>query len=664
MKLTWNRFSPGVWRAETGSEPITLTGLSGVDPAPGLREGPEADFPVDVEADETSEFLVLRIPLSDEERIFGCGLRFHSIVCRNTVVHLRADHYHGNDDGRTHAPVPFFVSTGGYGFFADTPDPVSIYIGTTQRLSDKPEVEERDRATDPQWRCYNSPEFVEIAIRSKKARLVVFAGGIGKCVARFNLYCGGGFIPPKWGLKLWHRTGMSMTGRDVLALVGEYEKRKFPLGVIGLEPGWQSNSYPCSYEWSTRNFPEPEKLLDDLKQRGIRVNLWENPYISEKSELFRELKPFSADHLVWGGIVPDYTLEPVRSAIKRHHAKHHLALGVGGYKLDESDGYDCWLWPDHARFPSGTPGASYRNLCGLLFERITSELYRENGRRTCGLTRSGNAGGCSFPYVLYNDRYDFREYLAGLCSCGFAGVLWTPEVRTAANGDEFLRRIQLAALSPMLVINAWADNTVPWSFPEVEDAVRAALALRTKLTPYLYSAFARYHFEGVPPYRSLFMDYGYFLSDNRRSGKLDSTKNPYQEVVQKDITDQFLLGDSLMAAPLEPGKRSRTVLFPPGKWFDFHTGEFVSDGGAKTIEVPENAPLPLFAPDGAVVPLEENGRIEIRHFGTKPGEFVLYDDDGESFDYERGKFTRTVLKSDGSRQVETVPGAGMTPRSE
>jgi len=65
-----------------------------------------------------------------------------------------------------------------------------------------------------------------------------------------------------------------------------------------------------------------------------------------------------------------------------------------------------------------------------------------------------------------------------------------------------------------------------------------------------------------------------------------------------------------------------------------------------------NSPLPLFAPDGAVIPVaDENDRIAIRHFGNTPGEFILYEDDGESFEYEQGKFRRTRLKSDGSRLI-------------
>ena len=122
--------------------------------------------------------------------------------------------------------------------------------------------------------------------------------------------------------------------------------------------------------------------------------------------------------------------------------------------------------------------------------------------------------------------------------------------------------------------------------------------------PYLYSAFAEYHFHGIPPYRPVFMDYGTFLEDNNQKGELDSTDNPYELAPSKDIRDQFIFGDTLMAAPLPPDADSRIVIFPPGKWFDFYTGELVSTGGAVKICRNANDPLPRFAPDGAVVPME------------------------------------------------------------
>ena len=191
----------------------------------------------------------------------------------------------------------------------------------------------------------------------------------------------------------------------------------------------------------------------------------------------------------------------------------------------------------------------------------------------------------------------------------------------------------------MLLVNAWANNATPWMYPEVEKPIRDAAELREKLMPYLYSAYAKYHFQGIPPYRPVFMDYGMFMDNQTDKGQLDSTGNPYELAQSADIKDQFIFGDSLMAAPMPQYEDSRTVIFPPGKWFDFYTGELVSEGGIVEIKRGPYDPMPIFAPDGAVVPLEENGEITVRKFGTAAGSFDLYEDDGCSFAYERGEYS-------------------------
>ncbi len=642
--INWHTQFPGVWTFETEDAPTTLTGIAGVEPAPFLQELPKTAMPERCQLDNFNGNTVLRLPLAKDEQVFGCGLLYQRVISKNVVYHLRVDHSAGTDNGRTHAPVPFLATNKGLGIFCNTPAPVSIYVGTTQRVEDKEKVMEHDRGTDPEWKAFYEPFFLEISVASPSVQFVMFQGAdLKDCTARFNLFCGGGCLPPKWGLGIWHRTNMKMNSQEVREVVKSYQNNNFPLAVVGLEPGWQSASYPCSYEWSEKNFPDYQELLQELKSQGIRVNLWENAYVSQKSSLYEKLRPLSGSHLVWGGLVPDYALKTVRETIKEHHRQKHVEHGVSGYKLDESDGYDQWLWPDYAKFPSGLDGFAYRSVCGVLFQRLTYEMFHQRNERTWGLTRSSNGGGVSFPYVLYNDRYNYQEFLTGLCTCGVTGTLWCPELRDGKEPKEWLRRFQLSALSPMLLINAWASSSTPWMFPEVATQVREAASLREKLIPYLYSAFAKYHFQGIPPYRPVFMDYGSFLTDAAMNGKLDSTENPYELAPSTDIKDQFIFGETLMAAPLPLEKDSRMVVFPQGKWFDFYSGEFVSSGGVVEIQREPYSPLPIFAPDGAVVPLQEDGKITVRKYGTKAGSFELYEDDGVSFAYEQGEYRWQTL---------------------
>src|SRR5689334_16581271 len=96
-------------------------------------------------------------------------------------------------------------------------------------------------------------------------------------------------MPPMWALGFWHRTRSLATASEVLAEVDEFQKRGFPLDVLGLEPGWQSRSYPGSMEWSPQRFPDAPGFMAQMTKRGLHVNLWENPYVAPGSDLYSRL---------------------------------------------------------------------------------------------------------------------------------------------------------------------------------------------------------------------------------------------------------------------------------------------------------------------------------------------------------------------------------------
>ena len=647
MNVKWKKIYPGIRIHETEKETDTLTGLAGANPkAERLNRFSESSAKApEISISRVRDKIVLKMPIRNTENIYGAGLKFKSVRCEHEVLHLKADHYGGKDNGRTHAPVPFHVSSSGYGLFINTPEPVSYHIGTAHRKNEKIKPVPKDRNTDDDWQAFNTPAHIEIAVSSRNVNIVLFeAESLLETVQKFNLYCGGGTLPPRWGLGFWYRPPLRFSSDDVLDTVRQFREHDFPLDVIGLEPGWQSNSYPCTCEWSNERFHDPERFVNTLIKQNIRVNLWENPYISEKAVLYKKLEDKSCSHMVWCGLVPDYTMPETRAIIQEQHQREHVSIGISGYKLDESDGYDSWLWPDHAEFPSGRTAVALRNTYGLLFQRMTYEIFHSLNQRTYGLTRSSNAGGVGLPYVIYNDCYDFDEYTTALCNCGLIGALWCPEVRNAKTANEWLRRFQLAALSPLAMLNAWADATKPWSFNEVAEEVRAAILLRKKLIPYLYTAFARYHFDGIPPFRSLVMDFDNFMDDSADKAELDGTANPYQVASRKEVVDQYMMGESIMVVIVKPEQTERNIILPPGKWYDFYTGNYAGNGEAITISIGEKDPMPLFVKDGALIPLQEDGSMIIRRYGKTGGRFELYEDDGGTFAYERGEYRFTTME--------------------
>jgi alpha-D-xyloside xylohydrolase len=469
---------------------------------------------------------------------------------------------------------------------------------------------------------------------------------------RYNLFNGGGCLPPRWGLGFTQRVATHYSDKDVIEEAKSFREKGFPLDFIGLEPGWQSKAYPCSFEWDPRRFPDPAGFVKQMSEMNIRLNLWSNPYVSPVSPVYHQIKPYTATHTVWGGIVPDLTMKEARDILVQQLLNNQVSLGISGYKIDECDGYDKWLWPDVTLFPSGNSAEQMRQTYALLLQRATMDMFRSINKRTYGLIRASNAGASSFPYVIYNDYYNHQDYITALINSGFCGVLWTPEVRASGSAEEWIRRVQTVCFSPMAMIDAWADKTKPWSFPEVEKEVKEFALLRMQLMPYLYSEFAKYHFEGTPPFRGMNLEKGFTAKTVEETGNTNLGENPYALKVRKEIKDQYMTGEYLLVAPFFTGMKQREVVLPQGKWYDFYTGKLAGEGEIITVEARLDY-IPVFVKDGGIIPMMsprlqapvagEKVDIEIRYYGTLPGIYRLYDDDGETFDYEKGAYSwRTI----------------------
>ncbi len=654
----WKMIHPGIWKAVIG-KPDAMTLLSIADARPNLEamaKLPRGKFPLpqgEISMSVVDHKTYLRFPLEKGEQLYGFGLNFKNVNQRGKIFNLHVDHYNGEDNGRTHAPVPFYVSSNGYGVLIDAARYITVYAGTGVRTDAKNPPELMDRNTNKKWSAHPYSDAVEILVPADGASIYVFEGPTPmQVVQRYNLMNGGGYLPPKWGLGFTQRVPTLYSQSDILKEVQQFKEHAFPLDFIGVEPGWQSMAYPCTFEWDKTRFPAPQAFIDSLSHQGIRSNLWLNPYVSPVGSLYPKLKPLSASHTVWNGIIPDITIPKTQQILKDHFIKQHLSLGVSGYKMDETDGYDSWLWPDVATFPSGYSAEQMRQIYGLKMQQMTAGWFREINKRTYGLTRASNAGASGMPYVIYNDYYDHKDFITALVNSSFAGVLWTPEVRASKTAEEWVRRIQSVCFSPMAMLNAWADGTKPWSFPEVEKAVQDVAQLRMQLLPYIYTCFAQYHFEGKPPFRAMQLVDGFGFSSKITPGKLDATANPYAIKKRSDIKDQYMMGDHILAAPMFAGEKTRTVYFPEGKWYDFYTGDFVAENQQLVITASLEK-IPLFVRDGGIIPMVpphfhapapgEKLALEIRHYGNMPANTELYDDDGISFDYEKGMHSKTKL---------------------
>jgi alpha-glucosidase (family GH31 glycosyl hydrolase) len=671
----WTEVAPGVWKTTIGKpDAFTLLSAAGAtEPAKaGLAAMPKAQFPIaatEIEGRQWDAKTTVRFPLGAKEDIYGLGVDFSKISRYGAAFELHVDHWDSKKaiTGRTHAPVPLYVSNKGFAVLFDAARYLRVTVGHGVRLAAKEKPPVIDRTTGKGWQANPRSDSIEVLANAPGLDVYVFAGPSPlDAVRRYNLFCGGGALPPKWGLGFLTRVQTKYTADQALSDVAEFRKNGIPLDMLGLEPGWMDHAYPCSFEWDKTRFPNPKAFLAEVEKLHVRVNLWFNPYVSPTAPLYEKLLPYAGTHLVWNGIVPDYSMPEAQKIFVDHLKTKVVDLNpnaVGGFKLDEVDGYDRYLWPDTAVFPSGRDAEQLRQTYGSLLQRAVYETFHLANRRTMGQVRGTNAGASRFPFVIYNDNYDFNEYITAVTNSGFAGVLWSPEVRGSNSGADMLRRTQAVCFSPLALYNGWASSQKLWTHAEVKDDIRNAIVLRLRLLPYSYNAFAQYHYEGTPVIRPMqLVGAATTAAQQGENGKLDATANPYElPAAAREVKDQYLFGDSLLVAPIAAKDadgnevKSRKVLLPAGKWYDFYTGKFAGEN--QTIDVtPALAQMPVFVKDGALIPMLAEDRqwapaanevvpLEVRHYGTGAGKLLLYDDDGETFDYEKGAYSWTELRA-------------------
>jgi alpha-glucosidase (family GH31 glycosyl hydrolase) len=657
--ISWKEIYPGVWKGSTGKpENYDLLKASGAQPnIEALGKIGKTKFPLsqsDIKGELQDGKTYLQFPLQKDEQLYGFGLNFQTIHQRGKILQLHVDHYGGKDNGRTHAPTPFYVSSNGYGVFINSARYLTVYAGTGVRKDSKNPPVEKDRNTDKTWSSRPYSDAVEIVVPASGVEIYVFGGPTAlNAVQRFNLFNGGGVLPPRWGLGFTQRVKSLFAAEDVQKEADSFTVKGYPLDFIGLEPGWQSKAYPGTFEWDKKRYAEPQNFVKKMLDKGIRLNLWINPYISKDAAFYKQIEPYTGSHTVWTGAVPDFNTLQARKIFFDQLKKDQIDIGVSGYKIDEVDGYDYYLWPDVAKFPSGVSAEQMRQTYGLLCQRYSSQIFHQKNQRTYGLVRASNAGGVSMPYVIYNDYYNHEDFITALINSGFAGVLWTPEVRASKTGEEWLRRFQSNVFSPMAMINAWSSGTKPWTYAEVAEQVKYFALLRMQMMPYWYTAFARYHFEGIPPFRAMVLEEGFKQEVKKEAVNTNLEENPYAEATTKEIKDQYMAGEYLLVAPMFTGQTSRKVILPKGKWYDFYTGEYVGNGEI-IIAAPGLDKIPVYVKDGGIIPMmpallhapnaRETVDLEIRYYGEKSSQYKLYDDDGKTFNYEKGEYSWREIK--------------------
>ncbi len=672
MELT--QVANGIWKMRIGTPeqhtPVALRAFPMREEA--LEKLAPAELPGQagqITCRQNRRGLQITLPMDSSEDIYGFGLQLKSMNQAGRKRMLRVNSDPVADTGEGHAPVPFYVSTGGYGLFLDTFRHVEVYMGTSLekgRSEQRREVNQvhKEFSESALYALKKNSEVRRVIIDLKAVDgvdLYLFAGSVKEAVQRYNLFSGGGCLPPMWGLGVWYRSYGGSDQKSVENLAEGFRREEMPVDVLGMEPGWHSHSYSCTYQWSYL-FPDPETMIEKVSRQDYKINLWEHVFVYPAAPFYQELQPYAGEYEVWNGLVPDFCMPEAGKIFADYHREEFVKKGIAGFKLDECDNSDLnasnWSFPDVTQFPSGMDGEQMHAAIGGLYQNLIYDVFRQENRRTYSQVRSSGALAAPMPFVLYSDLYQHKQFIRGMVTAGFSGLLWAPEVRDCKNGADLLRRMETIMFSTHAIYNCWRIPNPPWKQVDIAknlagefmedadyytDVCRRYHRVRMSLLPYLYSAFVKYQWEGIPPVRALVFDYE-------------------EEPEVRNVDDEYLLGDDLLVAPmtLEDGTE-RKVYLPWGTWHGFWD-DAVYEGGREHVIHAEYDRIPVFVRENCILPLadpvEAVGKdtvftIRPRVYGNGGEGCVLYEDDFETFDYEKGcqNEVRITRKGDGELEV-------------
>lgn len=511
------------------------------------------------------------------ENVFGLGERFTPFVRNGQVVDI------WNEDGGTaselaYKNIPFYMTDRGYGVFVNDTGKVSYEICTEQV--------ERVQFSVPG----HALDFMVIGAADMKGALQTYTALTGRPA-----------LPPAWSFGLWLSSSFTThyDEQTVLSHIDGMLERGIPLSVFHFDCFWMRENEWCSFVWDKDMFPDVEGLLKKIHDRGLKVCVWINPYIAQKSRVFEEVMRKGyllkrPDGTVWqwdlwqsGLGVYDFTIP---EAVKWYQEKLKglLRQGVDAFKTDfgERIPVDCVFY-------DGSDPGRMHNYYSFLFNKIVYEAVAEERgeKEACLFARSATAGGQRFPVHWGGDCNSTYQAMAeslraglSLCLCGFG--FWSHDIggfEETAPDHVYKRWLAFGLLSTHSRLHGSDSYRVPWLFgEEAVDVCRYFTKLKCAMMPYLYGLAAEAARTGLTAMRAMTVE--------------------FDELGAVTCDRQYMLGDALLVAPVMREDGSVDVFLPHGQWTNFFTGERVPGEGWQR-ETHDFLSLPLYVRENTILPL-------------------------------------------------------------
>lgn len=527
-------------------------------------------------------YMLEQMFLDVDEYVYGLGERFTPFVKNGQVVEM------WNEDGGTaseiaYKNIPFFVTNKGYGILVDNEGDVAYEIASEK------------------------VERIQFSVEGERLDYYVISGKTPMgTVEKYTDLTGKPALPPAWSFGLWLTTSFTTNYDEATtsSFIQGMADRQIPLHVFHFDCYWMDAYEWCNFEWDPATFPDPKGMLKRYHDRGLHICVWINPYIGQKSCLFKEGKENGylvkkKDGSVWqtdlwqpGMALVDFT-NPDAVAWYQGKLKTLLDMGVDCFKTDFGERIPV---KDIMYFDHSDPVKMHNYYTYLYNQAVFELLESERGTGEAVLfARSATVGGQQFPAHWGGDcsasYVSMAETLRGGLSLSLGGFgFWSHDIsgfESTAPADIYKRWCQFGLLSSHSRLHGSSSYRVPWLFDdEACEILKEFVNLKCRLMPYLYGQAVRSHTEGRPVLRPMVLDF----PQDRACDTLDR---------------QYMFGDALLVAPIFKENGEVQYYLPEGTWYNLITGAEVT-GGKWQKETHDYHSLPLMVRPNSILPLGNN----------------------------------------------------------
>lgn len=554
--------------------------------------------------DEEDTYIRQMLSLSVGELVYGMGERFTPFVKNGQSVDI------WNEDGGTsteqsYKNIPFYITNKGYGVLVNHPERVSFEVAT--EMVTRTEFSVKGSYLD--YFLINGPTMKEVLMR-------------------YTDLTGKPSLPAPWTFGLWLSTSFTTNYDEetVMSFVDGMLNRGIPLRTFHFDCFWMKEFHWSDFLWDSRVFPDPAGMLKRIKAKGLNICVWINPYIGQESYLFDEgmkngylIKRTNGQVWQWdawqpGMAIVDFT-NPTACKWFQDKLEVLLDMGVDCFKTDFGERIPT----ENVAYFDGSDPVKMHNLYTYLYNKCVFDLLeRKRGKGQAVLfARSATVGGQKFPVHwggdCWSDYESMEESLHGGLSLLMSGFgFWAHDIggfESTSTADVYKRWVAFGLLSSHSRLHGSSSYRVPWVYDEeAVDVVRFFTRLKARLMPYLYKTAIDTSRSGVPTMRSMVLEY---------------TEDKTCHYVDK----QYMLGDSLLVAPIFNDQSIAEYYLPKGTWTDFFTGE-EKEGAGWITEKHGYLSIPLMVKENSIVVMgahddkpdyDYGDHAEIRIYALKDG---------------------------------------------